>query len=188
MITNPTEYAITTLQTLQSIASLKDLDRTTQDQLTKNFKVLEHRKLATINLEKLAYTAQDVLENIAKQSQILSLSPSWNETVFSTLEVVENAENMIVHAISKLCLTNVCEVTSFSEQSLIKNRCIKIAKIHCQIASQHKPLVDRAIRHLQTLSEEDNLDWGLIDRLTHAFFTIQQAKKQYFYPEPKKDR
>lgn len=170
------------------MSDLKHLNESATNNINRDFKIIEHREQTIQDLERLSYKVVDVLEQIAEQPQIFSLSPSWNEEISSVLEIAENATDLTIHAIAKLYSIKMDSPLRFSERKSLEARVQRIVKMHGQEHLHQKQSLSRIVRQVHSVLNEENLDWPRIDRLTLVFFDIVQAQKQYFHPESKKNR
>jgi hypothetical protein len=176
------------IQIFQETERLKALDEAAVDSLKHNFTIRSSRERATQQLEQLADSIQNVLENIAEQPQFLELYPAWNEVISNTLQIADNATDMTIHAIAKFCCIKASDPTYVLPQKHIEDKIRRIANIHLSKSKDQQQLLKRTLIALSFRSDEDTIDWSLIDRLTHVFFNLEQAQNQYYFPESKKDR
>ncbi len=178
----------TVITNLKNIADLEQLDKEAHTSLDKNFSLLRHRQDAVDKLELLAVAVQDTLEELAALPSFLSIAPSWNEKILSTINLAYDAQDMTIYAIAQLCYKKLEKPTPLAQKRSFQERLHRIAQTHLQTSPHHNPLLSRAMMHVQGLENDESLDWELIDRLMHAFVTIVQAQKHYYHPESKKNR
>jgi hypothetical protein len=188
MISNSIELFASTLQTIQKIIDIENLEETTIQNISGDLREVTHREFVITNLETLAYSIEEVLQEIDEFPYLINLLPSLKEKTCSVRQIAEHTTDMTIHSIAKLCCIKGEDSVDSSQRPSIEKRLERIAKIHLQRSPHQKRLLNHILASIQSLSKEDQLDWPSIDRLTWVFFTFEQVQREFLQPECKKNR